>query len=137
MTVAGNGTGGYCGDNNIATTVCVNRPVSVVVNRDGEVFIADEDNHIVRKIDSSGVISTVAGPLGSANFSGDGGLATSAKLKAPRGLAMNTKGELLIADAGNSRIRKVDKNGIITTVVSGLLTPVDISVGRDGDLSIV
>ncbi len=60
-TVAGNGNSGYCGDNGSAINACVNRPVSVVVNNAGAVFISDEDNSIIRKIDQNGIISTFAG----------------------------------------------------------------------------
>ncbi len=131
-TIAGNGTDGYCGDNGSAIEVCVNRPVSVVVNNAGEVFISDEDNHIVRKIDQNGIISTFAGTPESWGYSGDIGSATMAQLAFPRGLAINSEGELLIADTDNFAIRKVDKNGIISTVADEFsYPPVDIAVGQD------
>ncbi len=136
-TIAGDGTVGYCGDGGPAIDACLNGPVSVVVNNAGEVFISDEHNHVVRKIDSSGIISTFAGIPGSNGFTGDGGLATNAKLNSPRGLAINNEGELFIADRNNYAIRRVDKFGTISTMVSGLSNPVDVSVGRDGELFIV
>ncbi len=67
---------------------------------------------------------------------GDGGFDTNSKLNATQGLAINGKGELLIADAGNNVIRKVDSNGIISTVVTGLSYPVDVSLGQDEELLI-
>lgn len=68
----------------------------------------------VRKINAIGIITTVAGN-GSLSFSGDGGAATNASLKQPIGVAINSDGGILIVDAGNSRIRRVDTNEIITT----------------------
>ncbi len=111
--------------------------MSVAVNNDGEVFISDEDNHIVRMVDTNGIILTFAGTPGSSGYSGDGGLATNAQLNAPQGLTMSNDGELLIADIYNNVIRKVDKNRIISTIVAGLAYPVDVSVGRDGELYVV
>ncbi len=134
--VAGNGTAGFC-DDDLAINACVNRPVSVVVNNDGEVFISDQDNHVVRKVDKDGIISMFAGIFGSGYDSGDGGLATNAQLNRPQGLTINREGELLIADTNNNVIRKVDKNGIISTVANGVSSPVDVSVGQDGELFIV
>ncbi len=84
----------------------------------GNLYFADQDNNRVRKIDLSGHITTVAGN-GTAGYSGDGAMATAAELSKPGSVCMDTYGDLFIADNNNSRIRKVDINGIITTVAGG------------------
>ncbi len=133
ITIAGNGIGDHCGDDDFAIEACVNHPVSVVVNRVGEVFISDESYSFVRKVDISGIISRIAGtPMWMGGYSGDGGLAVDAWLNSPRGLAFNNEGELLIADAGNNRIRKVNNSRIITTIVAELSNPVALGVGKMG-----
>ncbi len=119
-----------------AVEACVNRPIGVTVNTNGEVFISDSQNHIVRKVDVNGIISTYAGTFGVPGYSGDGNLATNAQLRSPRGLATNSEVELFIADSSNQVIRKVDKMGTISTVVTGVVLPVDVNVGRDGELVI-
>ena len=88
---------------------------SVAVDAAGAVYIADAGAHRVRKVDASGVETTVAG-TGTAGFSGDAGPATSAMLNAPSGVAVDGAGILYIADLQNMRIRRVDKNGVISTV---------------------
>ncbi len=113
-TVAGNGVGGYSGDNGPATSAGLN-PQSVAVDATGNIFIADTANHRIRKVDSNGIITTVVGN-GSRGYSGDNGPATSAGLNQPKDVAVDTKGNIFIADTANHRIRKVDSNGIITTV---------------------
>ena len=93
----------------------MNGTVGVAVDGAGNLFIADYYNQRIRKVDTSGIITTVAGN-GSSGFSGDGGAATNASLDGPYGVAVDSAGDLFIADAGDSRIRKVDASGIITTV---------------------
>jgi sugar lactone lactonase YvrE len=93
-------------------------PNTVVVDRAGNVFVADTDIHRIRKITPGGIITTVAGN-GSAGFSGDGGPATSAQLWYPAAIAVDAAGNLFIADTRNGRIRKVAPDGIITTVAGG------------------
>jgi sugar lactone lactonase YvrE len=79
-------------------------------------YIADSGNHRIRRVDSSGIITTVAG-MGEPGFNGDGGLATAAHLAAPASVAFDTAGNLLISDSNNHRIRRVDRvTGIITTI---------------------
>ncbi|MBI2505665.1 MAG: Ig-like domain-containing protein [Candidatus Latescibacteria bacterium] len=114
-TVVGNGTSGFSGDGGEATQAQLNAPVEVVVDAQGNLFIADRGNHRIRKVSSWGTISTVAGE-GTAGFSGDGGLATEAQLSLPSGVAVDGQGNLFIADLDNHRIRKVDSTGIISTV---------------------
>ncbi len=116
------GPGGYSGDGNAATRARLNMPSSVVVDGSGNVFIADQRNNRIRKVDSNGIITTVAGTgyvnpaTGNGGYSGDNGPATSARLNWPSNLALDGVGNLFIADSVNGRIRKVDTNGIITTV---------------------
>jgi hypothetical protein len=107
-TVAGTGAGGYNGDGGLATAAQLNWPTGVCVSNTGEIYIADQDNHRVRKISTSGVISTVAG-TGTAGFSPDGGLATSAQLNKPLNVALDGSGSLYIVDFGNTRVRKIVK----------------------------
>ncbi len=106
-TVAGTGTGGFGGDGGPATSAQLNFPTGVAVDSSGNLFIADTGNDRIRKVDTSGNISTVAG-TGTPGFSGDGGPATSAQLNFPAGIAVDSSGNLFIADAENHRIRKVE-----------------------------
>src|SRR5580692_2955889 len=114
-TVAGNGVSSYSGDGGPATQATLNNPVYVATDFFGNLFIADSNNNRVRRVDSHGVITTVAGN-GTADFSGDGGPATEATLNSPTGLCTDPSGDLFIADVGNYRIRKLDTSGKITTV---------------------
>jgi uncharacterized protein (TIGR03437 family) len=115
-TVAGNGTCGFSGDNGLATNAQLSYPQSVAVDSGGNLYISDTWNNRVRKV-SNGVITTVAGN-GNPGFSGDGGPATGARLGGDLGditVALDSAGNLYIADANYCRIRKVS-NGVITTV---------------------
>ncbi|NQT70398.1 MAG: hypothetical protein HQ552_12545 [Desulfobacteraceae bacterium] len=114
-TAAGNGNYGYSGDNGPATDARLYYPEGVAVDNAGNLYIADDSNHRIRKVDTSGVITTVAGN-GSGGYSGDNGPATNARLYYPRRVAVDNAGNLYIADYRNHRIRKVDTNGVITTV---------------------
>lgn len=103
-------------DSEIATASHFRNPISVAADVNGNVYVADQDDHRVRRIGPDGIISTVAG-TGLAGFSGDGGPATAARLNAPQGLAVDSAGDVYIADRGNYRIRKVNvRTGVITTV---------------------
>ncbi len=112
-TIAGNGTEGRAGDNGPAVSAQLFPPLGIAVSPAGDLYIADPVNSQIRRV-SNGVISTVAGN-GVPGFSGDNGPASSAQLSGPMGLAVDTAGNLYIADRSNARIRKVS-NGIITTV---------------------
>lgn len=113
-TVAGNGLPGFSGDGSGATSASLDLPTAVVVDSLGNLYISDQTNQRVRKVDLTGIITTVAGN-GIQGFAGDGGPATSASLFAPLGLALDRVGNLYIADQLNQRIRKIDTAGIITT----------------------
>ncbi len=114
-TVAGEGTKAYGGDGGPATDASLAGPTNVAFDKSGNVYIADRDNNRIRKVDTSGIISTVAGN-GNIGYGGDGGPATSANLASPTGIAVDTSGNLYIADRDNHRIRKVNNSGIISTV---------------------
>jgi sugar lactone lactonase YvrE len=116
-TVAGIGTRGFSGDGGLATEAQLSEPAGVAVDAAGNLYIADLGNNRVRRVDrSSGTISTVAG-IGTAGFSGDGGLAIAAQISEPAGVAVDAAGILYIADLGNNRVRRVDRSsGTITTV---------------------
>ncbi|MFC1824061.1 SMP-30/gluconolactonase/LRE family protein [Thermodesulfobacteriota bacterium] len=116
-TVAGTGSAGYSGDGAAATSAELNYPNGVWVDDDGNIFIADQSNHCIRRVDeSTGDISTIAG-TGTAGYSGDGGPSPNAQLNAPHIAWTDAGGDLYIADTGNNRIRKVDsQTGIITTI---------------------
>jgi sugar lactone lactonase YvrE len=114
-TVAGKAGSGYSGDGGVATNALLYSPNSVAVDGVGNLFIADYSNNRIRKVNTNGIITTVAGMTGS-GYSSDGGAATNALLYSPEGVALDASGDLYIADAYNNRVRKVDTNGIITTV---------------------
>jgi uncharacterized protein (TIGR03437 family) len=119
-TIAGSSTfglgyGGFSGDGGPATSALLNGPSGVAVDGSGNLFIADLYNARIRRVSADGIITTVAGNAIS-GLSGDGGLATSASLNYPIGVAVDASGNLFIADANNNRIRKVSASGIITTV---------------------
>jgi sugar lactone lactonase YvrE len=114
-TFAGNGTSGFSGDGGPATKAALASPSGEAVDASGNLFFADLGNQRIREVTPQGVISTVAG-MGTAGFSGDGGLATRATLNAPIGVAVDGVGDLFIIDLGNQRIRKVTPQGIISTV---------------------
>jgi hypothetical protein len=113
-TLAGTGTGGYSGDGGAATAAKINRPYGVAIDAGGNIYIADQDNNCVRKVNTSGVINTIAG-TGTAGYSGDGGAATAAKLNAPTGVAVDGSGNVYIADEKNDRVRVVNTSGTIKT----------------------
>jgi sugar lactone lactonase YvrE len=114
-TVAGNGTAAFSGDGSAATAAGLAEPSGIVVDAAGNLFIADTRNHRVRRVTTTGIISTVAG-VGIAGFSGDGGPAVSAQLADPAALAMDSAGNLFVADSGNNVIRKITPLGVISTV---------------------
>jgi streptogramin lyase len=117
---AGTGQIGFNGDNGSATTAKLSDPWGMVMDAKGNIYFNDFGNFRIRKVDPSGVITTIAG-TGIAGFSGDGGPATSAQIRMLNSsrLTIGLDGSLYFADTGNNRIRKIDTNGIITTFAGG------------------
>lgn len=114
-TVVGNGTAGFGGDGGAATSAQLKRPTGVSFDSSGNMYIADTDNQRIRKVTPGGIISTVAG-TGTAGALGDGGAATSAQIGYPSGVAVDSKGNIFIADKNNHKVRRVDGNtGVMTT----------------------
>ena len=126
VAFAGNGKPGYAGDGGRATTAELTEPAGVAVDSAGNVYIADAGNNVIRRVDArTGIITTVAGDAaadqangGLGGFSGDGGPATSAQLHDPEGVALDSAGDLFIADTFNNAIREVTPDGTISTVVN-------------------
>ena len=113
-TIAGNTQGGYAGDGGPATAAELNHPAGVAVDSAGNLYISEQLNHRIRKVDTSGNITTVAG-TGIAGYSGDGGLGTKAQLNSPLGICVDKAGNVYIADSANNRIRILYPNGVIAT----------------------
>ena len=111
---AGSGESGFSGDGGPAIKANFKTPAGLAFDPEGNLYIADRENHRIRKIDASGNISTFAG-IGEAGFSGDDGPAVKARLNLPSGVAIDKKGNLYISDRSNDRIRVVDKKGVIRT----------------------
>ncbi|MEE8177725.1 MAG: hypothetical protein V3T65_07000, partial [Acidobacteriota bacterium] len=128
--VAGNGFAGYSGDGGQATSASLFSPLDVTVDSAGNLFIADRDNHLVRKVGTDGIITTVAG-VGLPDFFGDDGPAIFAALDGPTSVAVDAAGNIFIADRNNNLVRKVSTDGIITTVVGNG----DFSFAGDGGLA--
>ena len=120
-TIAGTGTPGTTGDNGPALLAQLSAPSGIAVDGLGRILIADSDANRIRRIDVDGTITTIAG-TGTANYSGDRGPATAATLSGPFGVSVDGSGRVLIADTGNSVVRRVDTAGVITTIIgSGTL----------------
>jgi sugar lactone lactonase YvrE len=115
-TIAGNGSSGYGGDGGMATQAMLKSPSGVAVDSGGDVFIADSGNNRIREVTPNGTISTYAGTGQCSKTLGDGGKATNASLCGPTGLALDSSGNLYIADTGHSVVREVNKStGVIST----------------------
>jgi len=115
-TIAGNGKHQDSGDGGPALQAGLRSIDDLVMSPAGELHVLETNTHHVRKITKDGIIVTVAGRAGIQGLFGDGGPATQAMLKQPAGIAFDSKGNLYISDMGNNRIRKVDTQGIITTL---------------------
>jgi hypothetical protein len=124
-TYAGNGAAGYRGDNGPAWRAELSSPTGLAFDALGNLYIADSGNNVIRRVSTSGVITTVAGDVaadqasgGLGGFSGDGGPATQARLNSPQGIALDQAGDLFIADTFNNAIREVTPTGTISTLVN-------------------
>ncbi len=138
VTVAGTGVKGSLGDGGLAVNAQLMSPRNVAVDGGGNLYISEFEGHRIRRVTPDGKITTIAG-TGISGFRGDGGLAVTAQIAYPAGLALDRTGALYIADSGNQRIRKLIPGGIIATVAGGsqnmpLLTPVAVAVDNFGDL---
>ena len=117
--MAGNGEKAYRGDGGLALDASFSAPHEIRFDTQGNLYIVSRDSHTVRRVDkSSGLVSTVAG-TGEAGFSGDDGLANAAQLRKPHSIAFDARGNLLICDIGNSRLRRIDMNSGIISTLSG------------------
>lgn len=155
-TIAGNGKSAYAGDGGPAAEAVLSWPFALAIDADGNLYIADQNNRRIRRIDTEGVITTIAGN-GDWGYSGDGGPATEASLRTVYGLALAADGSLYLADTKNHRIRKIqpldgriDPEGVITTVAGNgergysgdggpataarLDSPCGVSLGADGSI---
>jgi uncharacterized protein (TIGR03437 family) len=135
VTLAGGGNFAH-GDNGPAALARLNHPAGVSTDASGNIYIADRDNHRVRRVGPDGTIVTVAG-TGVAGNTGDGGPASSAQLNGPSSVTVDAGGNLYIADTGNARIRKVTPEGTITSATTlGLVAPVYAIADASGKLYI-
>ena len=147
QTVAGSS---LSGDGGPATAAELGQIQGIAADRLGNVFLSDTDNHRVRRVAPSGIITTIAG-TGTPGFSGDGGPATAAQLNLPYGLATDLAGNVYVADLGNNRVRRIAPDGTIATVAGGgtagaadgspatsvpLLTPRNLATDAAGNLFI-
>jgi uncharacterized protein (TIGR03437 family) len=134
--LAGTGDPGFSGDGGAASSAQLNSPSGVAVDGQGNLYISDTGNHCVRVMGPDGIIRTIAGN-GAADFSGDGGPARSASLNAPAGLAVDSDGNVWVADAGNNRVRKltpgpiaVDQNQPVSVVNAASMLPGPVAPGE-------
>jgi len=155
-TFAGNGISGYMGDGSAATSCEMRLPYGITVDKIGNIYFADNDNNVIRKVNATtGIVTTIAGNGYGAGttvgaYSGDGGMATDAELNRPSAVAVDTNFNIYIGDYRNARIRKVNTAGIITTIAgngvginsgdgglasaASIRTACDITLDRDGNL---
>jgi DNA-binding beta-propeller fold protein YncE len=135
-SVAGNGTPSLSGNGGPAAQAQLGNPYAVALDSSGNLFIADNQNEVIRKVDPTGTITTIAGN-GAAGNSGDGGPALAARLNDPRGVAVAANGDVYISDTGNSSVRMVDhRTGLISTILTGLSFPRAVAVDAAGSLYI-
>lgn len=142
-TVAGNGTAGYA-DGAALTAAEFKGPTAVALDQSGNIFVADRDNNMIRKITSAGVVSTVAGTKtpGYVNGTVNTTTGTYASFRDPSGLVVDAQGNIFVADMGNSAIRKITSAGVVTTIAGGpgqttlLGDPIGISMDSQGNFFI-
>ena len=147
QTVAGSG----CTNGGPGASTAVGTPNGVAVDASGNLYFSDTDNHLVRKVDTKGTMSTIAGTC-APGYSGDGGPAAAAQLNQPYGVAVDAAGNVYVADYGNNRVRKIATDGTISTVAgngqqklagdgvpaasSPIMTPRNVAVDANGNLYI-
>lgn len=119
-TAAGNGNTAYGGDGGAATNAALYDPAAVFVDAAGNLFIADSGNNVIREVGTNGIIDTIAGMV-AGGYSGDGGPAANALMNYPYGVAVDSSGNVFIADTGNARVRQVATNGIINNFAGGAI----------------
>ena len=150
-TVAGTGEAGFSGDGGPATEAQLSRPHDLAIDSEGNLYFVEIGNERVRKVDASGIITTLAG-TGTRGYSGDGGPATEAEIARPWGIAVDADGNVYFTSQGNDVVRKIDQEGIITTVAgtgeagfsgdggpateAALNLPVMVAFDADGNLHI-
>ncbi|MBE2288724.1 MAG: T9SS type A sorting domain-containing protein [Chitinophagaceae bacterium] len=125
-TIAGSSTAGYGGDGGPATMAMLTVPAGIAIDRSGNIFFSDGTNYRIRKINNTGIVTTVAG-TGVSGYSGDGSSALLAMIKDGAGLDLDGLGNIFICDRNNNVVRKIDASGIITTIAG------NGSVGYSGD----
>ena len=151
VTVAGFGIPGFTGDAGPATSMRLSNPTGIALDPSGNLYIADQGNHRIRKVTPDGNLTTVAGSA--AGFGGDGGPAIAARLDRPADVKLDANGNLFVADMNNHRVRRIDPSGIITTVAgdgiplrgpdgapapaSSLSLPAGLAVNSAGDVFVV
>jgi hypothetical protein len=119
-TVVGTGAAKFRGDGGLATDASIMKSYDVAVDKEGNIYIAESHSHCIRKVDvTTGIIDTVVGQGTNAGFSGDGGLATDARLNTPTGVYVDASGNIFVSDTKNDVIRKVDATTQIINTVAG------------------
>lgn len=152
VAVAGTGFPGYNGDNQPAAAAQLFAPSGIALDAAGNLYIADQSNHRIRKVTPDGMITTIAG-TGQPGYAGDGGPAQNARLLYPNDVTLDANGNLYVADMGNNRVRRISRSGTITTVAgdgqsargpdgvaataSSLALPSGVAIDANGDLYIV
>lgn len=146
-TIAGNGISGYSGDGGMALMASLNGPESLTIDNLDNIYFCDASNNVIRKINTFGIISTIAG-TGDFGYNGDGGQAINAKIYYPSDIVADQNGNVFFADQSNNRIRKIAPSGVITTIAgtvplnnipglsAQLIAPLATLIGKNGDLYI-
>ena len=129
---------GYSGNGNLATSAQLNNPTGLYVDKDGNLFIADTYNHVIRKIDNNGIITIFAGKPQLHDTPKDGVLSTDSCLNSPSGVGGDNNGNIYIADTGNSSVRKVDiQSGKISTFTSQDSKPINVTVDDNNNIYVI